>query len=81
MPIAGTFPALNLEPRLEEAVLPTIVGAYLVEEVFEFNLKTAVIGEIFTKDCPYVKKGGKAVKDFWEPIEQHRIKPKAKRYR
>lgn len=31
----------------------------------------AVTGEIFTKDCPYVKKGGKAVKDFWEPIEQH----------
>ena len=31
----------------------------------------AVTGEIFTKDCPYVKKGGKDVKDFWEPIEQH----------
>lgn len=31
----------------------------------------ALTGEIFTKDCPYVKKGGKAVKDFWEPIEQH----------
>ena len=31
----------------------------------------AVTGEIFTKDCPYVKKGGRAVKDFWEPIEQH----------
>ena len=31
----------------------------------------AVTGEIFTKDCPYVKKGGKDVKDFWKPIEQH----------
>ncbi len=28
-------------------------------------------GVVFTDECPYVKKGGKAVKDFWEPIEQH----------
>ena len=31
----------------------------------------AMTGKVFTDDCPYVKKGGKAVKDFWEPIEQH----------
>ena len=31
----------------------------------------AVTGKVFTDDCPYVKKGGKIVADFWEPIEQH----------
>ena len=42
LPVACTFPAFNLEPLLEEAdgSLAYYCRGILVEEVFEFNLKT-----------------------------------------